>query len=290
MCRVPAEVFLRSSTGAQVCDVVKFNMADRVHRLSLTTSTNIERCLLRWFLLRHIKRKPCIKNDAGRKANTFFDTRSIRKLARKRRNECLTIFFATRHRERLCWMVPRTGGWFVMMEATVDDYGWHANFRVSKKTFQFLLDQLKDEITHDNTCLRAAVPPRCRLAITLYYFASTIGNLFGVSTPFCTIGNLFGVSTPFVCNCVREVSEAIVKVLKSSLIFLPKGDEIAQIVDEYNEKWGFPMCCGAIDGTHIPIIAPVENHADYVNRKGFHSIVMQAVVDSNSRWLARKCP
>ena len=36
----------------------------------------------------------------------------------------------------------------------------------------------------------------------------------------------------------------------------------------------------AIDGTHIPIIAPVADHADYVNRKGYHSIVMQAVVDS----------
>ena len=40
------------------------------------------------------------------------------------------------------------------------------------------------------------------------------------------------------------------------------------------------MCAGAIDGTHIPIIAPVVDHADYVNRKGYHSIVMQAVVHS----------
>ena len=33
-------------------------------------------------------------------------------------------------------------------------------------------------------------------------------------------------------------------------------------------------------GTHVPILAPTENHADYVNRKGYHSVVMQAVVDS----------
>ena len=40
------------------------------------------------------------------------------------------------------------------------------------------------------------------------------------------------------------------------------------------------MFAGAIDGTHIPIIAPVIDHADYVNRKGSHSLVMKAVVDS----------
>ena len=35
-----------------------------------------------------------------------------------------------------------------------------------------------------------------------------------------------------------------------------------------------------IDGTHISIVAPTENKADYVHRNKYHSIVMQAVVDS----------
>ena len=42
------------------------------------------------------------------------------------------------------------------------------------------------------------------------------------------------------------------------------------------------MCGGAIDGTHVPRLAPNESHADYVNRKGYHSIIMQAVVDHNN--------
>ena len=46
-----------------------------------------------------------------------------------------------------------------------------------------------------------------------------------------------------------------------------KGDELAHVIANYKEKWGFPMCAGAIDGTHIPISTPQQNHASYINRK-----------------------
>ena len=45
------------------------------------------------------------------------------------------------------------------------------------------------------------------------------------------------------------------------------------------QKWGLPQCVGSIDGSHIPIIAPQECHVDYFNRKGWHSIILQGVVD-----------
>lgn len=61
---------------------------------------------------------------------------------------------------------------------------------------------------------------------------------------------------------------------------MPKGEDFKEMIDIYCSKWGFPMCAGAIDGTHICKISPTDNHTDYVNRKGYHSIVMQAVVDS----------
>ena len=52
------------------------------------------------------------------------------------------------------------------------------------------------------------------------------------------------------------------------------------MIRNYERNWDFPMRVGAIDGTHIPIRAPMESHVEYVNRKGYHSILMQAVVDS----------
>ena len=42
---------------------------------------------------------------------------------------------------------------------------------------------------------------------------------------------------------------------------------------------------GAIDGTHVLIIKPDNNPSDYFNRKGFYSIIMQAVVDSRGLFL-----
>ena len=42
---------------------------------------------------------------------------------------------------------------------------------------------------------------------------------------------------------------------------------------------GFPQCARGIDGSHIPIAAPELNNTDYYNRKGWYSMLIQAVVD-----------
>ena len=51
------------------------------------------------------------------------------------------------------------------------------------------------------------------------------------------------------------------------------------MLDGFETTKGFPQAVGAIDGTHIPIIRPEQSPADYYNRKGYYSILMQAVID-----------
>ena len=122
------------------------------------------------------------------------------------------------------------------------------------------------------SCMHLAITAKRRLALTLYYLAST--------AEYKTIANSFGVSRSFVCVCIREVCCAITKRL-SKVITFPRRQDLREIIDGYEQKWGFPMCAGEIDGTHIPIIAPTESHVEYVNRKGLHSILMQACVNCN---------
>ena len=42
---------------------------------------------------------------------------------------------------------------------------------------------------------------------------------------------------------------------------------------------------GAIDGTHIRIVAPREHEAEYINRKNYHSLNIQVVFDARYRIL-----
>ena len=46
------------------------------------------------------------------------------------------------------------------------------------------------------------------------------------------------------------------------------------------QKKGFPQCAGTINGCHIPIEAPQNCLADYHNRKGWHSIILQGLVEN----------
>ena len=90
---------------------------------------------------------------------------------------------------------------------------------------------------------------------------------------------LFGVSRSTVCTIVHSTCQAIENNLLRKYVKFPTGDALKDVICNFESKWGFPQCVGAIDGSHIPISAPLQKHTDYYNRKGWYSMVVQAVVD-----------
>ncbi|CAH1974457.1 unnamed protein product [Acanthoscelides obtectus] len=50
------------------------------------------------------------------------------------------------------------------------------------------------------------------------------------------------------------------------------------------KKFHFPSAIGAIDCTHIPILKPFIHADEYVNRKNFASINVQATCNSNEEF------
>lgn len=61
--------------------------------------------------------------------------------------------------------------------------------------------------------------------------------------------------------------------------------EITVIAQEFQHKSKVPHVIGAIDGTHITVLPPPDWYRDYVNRKGWPSLVLQAVVDSMGKYV-----
>ncbi|XP_071948245.1 uncharacterized protein [Antedon mediterranea] len=100
-----------------------------------------------------------------------------------------------------------------------------------------------------------------------------------------TIGNLFGVHRSTVCRAVYQVCQTIVDVMYHDYIVWPTGERLQETIQGFSQEHGFPQCGGAIDGSHIPIKAPHISTADYYNRKGWYSMILQAVVDHKLRFI-----
>ncbi|CAM4429448.1 unnamed protein product, partial [Lepidochelys olivacea] len=125
---------------------------------------------------------------------------------------------------------------------------------------------------YKNTKMKAALTVEKQVAIALWKLATP--------DSYRSVGNQFRVSKSTVGAAVMQVANAIKDLLISRVVTL---GNVQVIVDGF-AAMGFPNCGGAIDGTHIPILAPEHQAGKYINRKGYFSIVLQALVDHKGRF------
>ncbi|XP_077340561.1 uncharacterized protein LOC143984121 [Lithobates pipiens] len=141
---------------------------------------------------------------------------------------------------------------------------------MSEETFSYLCAKLCPAMEKQNTNFRACLPLRKRVAIALWKLAT--------NSEYRSIGRLFGVSKSSVWRYVQDFCKAVGSLLAPKINFLDR-EKLKDMADYFENRWGLPQCVGAIDGSHIPIIAPQEYHTNYFNRKDWHSIILQGVVD-----------
>ena len=151
------------------------------------------------------------------------------------------------------------------------DFHWIENFQMSQQTFNHLCQMLSPYIKKQTTKMHTLLSVQKHVAITLWFLATPV--------EYRTIGHLFSIARSTVCVVVHETCSVIVKVLLTRYIHFPRGDDLTNVVDGFERVWELPQYTGAIDGSYIPISAPTMNHTDYYNRKGYYSVVIQAVLD-----------
>ena len=178
--------------------------------------------------------------------------------------------------KRSIWTKFRSQSFFTDVVVNWSDREWKQNFRVSRNTFNFLCRELAPYLAKHHV-VREPLSLELRVAVCLWRL--------GTNVEYRTISHLFGVGLSTVCVAVHDTCHVLVEQFASLYIKIPKGQELQSIVDGFESKWNFPQCIGAIDGSHIPIIAPKDNPLDYYNRKGYHSVILQALVDHEYKFL-----
>lgn len=202
--------------------------------------------------------------------------RRLRQYMRRRRAFVLSSLAAIRSvidfGKRRIWVARRNTEDNLWSTAqSFDDDEWKAQFRMSRATFDFLFSLIGPSIRRQRTAYRAPIEARRRLAIALWFYARY--------REYRHIAATFGVGTATVCGIVRQVTAAILAHVQPRFVSLPSGQRLDEAVRGFRAR-GYPQCAGSIGRIHVPIATPHGvNPEDYVNKRGWHSLVLQAVVN-----------
>ncbi|CAN7945633.1 unnamed protein product, partial [Ixodes hexagonus] len=179
-------------------------------------------------------------------------------------------------------MKTRSNDWWdciVLTQFTDED--WRDNFRMSHASFNELVSLMAPYMSPKPDCVRAPVPLKKRVGIALYKMASCC--------EYRVVGNQFGVHKSTVKKCVYMFCRTLVKHYLRDYIRLPSSEEAVIIARNFEARCHLPQIFGAIDGTHIPILAPKKGYRDFVNRKQWTSYNVQAIVDDRGQFRSITC-
>ena len=185
-------------------------------------------------------------------------------------------------RKRRCtW----TEDWLLRRENYGSYYTLHREFRLQEKLFNkylripipiydYILDKITPLIMKDDLHMRQTIPPGARFEATLLYLIN--GDYYS------RLQHLTRIHETTLGRFIPEVCEAIYSALGREFIALPSTPEQwLQVAKDFEIRWNFLHCIGAVDGKHIEIAPPPESGSYYYNYKGKTSVVLLAVINSN---------
>lgn len=99
-----------------------------------------------------------------------------------------------------------------------------------------------------------------------------------------TVGDCLDISKSSASRAVQEMAQ-LIAYLAPDYIKFPQPEEAHQLAQQFYEVAGMPGVLGCVDGTHIPIQSPGGDNVEmYRCRKGFYSLNVQGICDSNMRF------
>ncbi|CAH1980432.1 unnamed protein product [Acanthoscelides obtectus] len=130
-----------------------------------------------------------------------------------------------------------------------------------------------------DTIFLESIPAQERLALTLRFLAT--------GDTYVSLQYLFKICKQSISRIIpyRHTQELHSGTI-TGLPTIPKTqDEWLHVSNDFETTWTFPHCVGAVDGKHIILQCPINSGSEYINYKGFFSIVLFAVVDASYNFI-----
>ncbi|CAI5461335.1 unnamed protein product [Closterium sp. Yama58-4] len=141
--------------------------------------------------------------------------------------------------------------------------------RVDRNVFDYLVDAY---VSRHGTG-RRVVAVETVVAMTLVYL--------GTGATYRQLGLQFGVAPQHAQRLIRQFIVFVKEQLGPLWVKWPEADELAGMADDFRYEGGIPGVVGAVDGTFIKCRGFGRHKDDFKNRKGFYSIILQIICDSN---------
>ena len=165
----------------------------------------------------------------------------------------------------------RMPDYFETVVPRYSDKVFKSHFRLHRRSVKKISVLLSKSVnlTKPNRRGRPPILLHKQICIFLWYASS--------QEPLRTIADRFDHTESSILNIVRRVTSAIHELLVKDLIKWPSGQELSNISNGFYSMRGLKGVVGAIDGTHISITGPKLYTENYINRKGYASLILQAV-------------
>jgi hypothetical protein len=160
--------------------------------------------------------------------------------------------------------LPKPTKWYDLIAQTENVKRYKAFFRVSKQSYEYLLQLIQDDSIFYNDSNNDQTPIGKQLHVALYFFGCD-----GSAGSWIHIGMVFGIGEGTVQSFVNRVVTAILR-FEPDLVKWPEpgSPEYHRVIDMHLHLHGFPDCLGFGDGCHFNLFRrPFVNGNMYWNYK-----------------------
>jgi hypothetical protein len=185
------------------------------------------------------------------------------------------------------WYIkPRSSHWWDLFSKKImreDPERFRRTFRVSVTTFGYICSLVKQDLAKHPPAGLRSIPGR---EMGVQKIVAVALRRLATGDSLVVIGDMFGIAESTASRVVWSFVKALCKKRQNHLRWPQGDDELIRVKKGFAAKHGLPQVCGAIDCSHIRLDLPRNEKAlDWYDKDQNYSMVVQAIVDSEMRFL-----